>query len=72
LLGIAFGHGNPTTFAISIRKIYDIKKIFSTRMDSDRIKELKHLAVDTDKSLGQLLEEAIKDICRKYKKPSKK
>jgi hypothetical protein len=55
LLGIAFGHGNPTTFAISIRKIYDM-----------------HLAVDTDKSLGQLLEEAIKDICRKYKKPSKK
>ena len=48
------------------------KKIFSTRIDSDRIKELKHLAVDTDKSLGQLLEEAIKDICRKYKNPSKK
>jgi len=43
------------------------KKIFSTRIDSDRIKDLKHLAVDTDKSLGKLLEEAIKDICRKYK-----
>ena len=44
------------------------KKIFSTRVDSDRIKELKHLAVDTEKSLGELLEEAIKDICRKYEK----
>ena len=48
------------------------KKIFSTRIDSDRIKDLKHLAVDTDKSLGRLLDEAIKDICRKYEKQSKK
>jgi predicted transcriptional regulator len=48
------------------------KKIFSTRIDSDRIKELKHLAVDTDKSLGNLLDEAIKDICRKYKNKFKK
>jgi len=47
-------------------------KIFSTRIDSDRIKDLKHLAVDTDKSLGRLLEEAIKDICRKYEKLAKK
>ena len=43
------------------------KKTFSTRIDGDRIKELKHLAVDTEKSLGKLLEEAIEDICEKYK-----
>ena len=43
------------------------KKIFSTRIDADRLKELKHLAVDTDKSLGNLLEEAIADIVKKYK-----
>ncbi|MGD1968051.1 MAG: hypothetical protein PVH74_01610 [Desulfobacterales bacterium] len=43
------------------------KKIFSTRLDSDRIKDLKHLAVDEEKSLGALLEEAIEDICHKYK-----
>lgn len=42
------------------------KKIFSTRLDSDRIKALKHLAVDMEKSLGVLLEEAIWDLCRKY------
>jgi len=47
------------------------KKIFSTRVDEDRIKELKHLAVDTDKSLGNLLEEAIQDIVRKYRKKAK-
>jgi len=33
------------------------KKVFSTRIDEGRIKELKHLAVDTGKSLGFLLEE---------------
>lgn len=47
------------------------KKIFSTRVDEDRIKELKHLAVDTDKSLGTLLEEAIKDLIKKYSKTKK-
>ena len=44
------------------------KKVFSTRVDEDRIKELKHLAVDTDRSLGDLLEEAIRDIVAKNKK----
>ena len=43
------------------------KKIFSTRIDSDRIKALKHLAVDEEKSLGTLLEEAIEDLCQKYR-----
>ncbi len=44
------------------------KKVFSTRVDEDRIKELKHLAVDTNKSLGDLLEEAIQDLLKKYEK----
>lgn len=44
------------------------KKTFSTRVDETRIKALKHLAVDTDKSLGALLEEAIADLVRKYEK----
>ena len=48
------------------------KKVFSTRLDEDRIKDLKHLAVDTDKSLGNLLEEAIQDLLTKYEKKSKK
>ena len=48
------------------------KKIFSTRVDETRIKELKHLAVDTDKSLGTLLEEAIQDLLKKYEKKGKK
>jgi len=44
------------------------KRTFSTRIDEDRLKTLKHLAVDTDKSLGTLLEEAIRDVVEKYEK----
>jgi predicted transcriptional regulator len=44
------------------------KKVFSTRIDEDLVKKLKHLAVDEDKSLGNLLEEAIEDLLDKYKK----
>jgi hypothetical protein len=29
---------------------------------------VKHLAVDTDKSIGVLLEEAIDDLIKKYKR----
>ena len=47
------------------------KKTFSTRIDDERLKALKHLAVDSDKSLGTLLEEAIEDLIRKYKKKKK-
>jgi len=47
------------------------KKVFSTSIDTDRIKDLKHLAVDTDKTLGDLLEEAIKDIVKKYREKMK-
>ena len=49
----------------------DTKKVFSTRVDKNRIKELKHLAVDTDKSLGDLLGEAIRDLVKKYEKKAK-
>jgi predicted transcriptional regulator len=47
------------------------KKTFSTRIDEDRLKALKHLAVDQDKSLGVLLEEAIEDLLKKYKRKKK-
>ena len=47
------------------------KKVFSTRIDEDRIKGLKHLSVDTERSLGNLLEEAIQDLLRKYEYENK-
>ena len=43
------------------------KKTFSTRIDQEILKALKHLAVDLDKSLGVLLEEAISDLLKKYR-----
>jgi predicted transcriptional regulator len=48
------------------------KKTFSTRVDADRLKALKHLAVDEDKSIGALLEEAIEDLIRKYENKKRK
>ena len=49
-----------------------MKKTFSTRIDAERLKALKHLAVDEDKSIGTLLEEAIEEIIKKYEKGKKK
>ena len=48
------------------------KKTFSTRIDSARLKALKHLAVDEDKSIGTLLEEAIEDLIDKYERKKRK
>jgi predicted transcriptional regulator len=45
------------------------KRTFSTRIDVGLLKALKHLAVDVDKSIGDLLEEAIAELLRKYSKP---
>ena len=50
----------------------DTKKVFSTRIDEEKIKALKHLAVDTDRSLGSLAEEAIEDLLKKYKAEPRK
>jgi len=36
------------------------------------MKKLKHLAVDADESLGILLEEAIRDLLKKYERRMKK
>lgn len=48
------------------------KKTFSTRIDAECLKALKHLAVDEDKSLGELLEEAIEDLIKKYEKKKRR
>jgi predicted transcriptional regulator len=50
----------------------DNKKTFSTRIDTERLKALKHLAVDEDKSIGILLEEAIEELIKKYEKTKRR
>ena len=47
------------------------KKMFSTRIDPDLLKELKHLSVDSEKSLSDLTEEAIKALLNTYRKNKK-
>jgi predicted transcriptional regulator len=47
------------------------KRTFSTRIDDELLKALKHLAVDTDKSLGELLEEAIAELIKRYSRSKK-
>jgi len=42
------------------------KKMFATRIDNDVLKALKHLSVDTESSISTLLEEAIRDLLKKY------
>ena len=48
------------------------RKVFSTRLDQNLIKELKHLAVDEGRALNDLLEEAIEALLKKYAKKPKK
>jgi len=47
------------------------RKVLSTRIDQDLIKELKHLAVDPDRALNDVLEEAIQDLLAKHRKKLK-
>ncbi len=42
------------------------RKMFSTSLDEDLLKELKHLAVEQNRRLNDLLEEAMRDLLRKY------
>jgi len=44
------------------------KKMFTTRLDRESIKELKILAVYQEKTVNHLLEEAIRDLLRKYER----
>ena len=48
------------------------KITYNTRMEEELIKQFKILAIELGKRLNELLEEAIKDILKKYKKKPKK
>lgn len=40
--------------------------MFATRVESRIFKALKHLSVDTEKNISDLVEEAIEDLLDKY------
>ena len=50
------------------------RKKFTTTLEEDSIKSVKKLAIDLDKSVNDLFEEAIEDLLKKHdaeKKPKK-
>lgn len=44
------------------------KKNYGLRLEQGLMKELAHLAVDEDRWLNELIEEAIQDLLKKYEK----
>ncbi len=44
------------------------KKTYGLRLDQGLMKDLSHLAVDEDRWLNDLVEEAIRDLLKKYEK----
>jgi hypothetical protein len=48
------------------------KKHLSFKIDPDIVKKLKFLSVEHDKTVTDLLSEAIQDLFKKYEKKAKK
>ena len=48
-----------------------IKKQTGVRIDADMLKTLKHLAVDTGRSVSSLMGEAVEELLKKYSNKSK-
>ncbi len=49
------------------RKDGTTRATYSVRLNPDLLRILKHIAVDEDKSVGELLEEGIKAVIKKRK-----
>ncbi len=49
----------------------DQKKNYGLRLDQGLMKDLAHLAVDEDRWLNELVEEAIRDLLKKHRETRK-
>jgi hypothetical protein len=47
------------------------KKAYGLRLDQALMRELSHLGVDEDRWLNELVEEAVRDLLKKYKEKRK-
>jgi len=47
------------------------RKMYNTTLDVELLKKLKVLAVQNDKRQNELLEEAMRDLLKKYEKIAK-
>ena len=43
------------------------KKNYGLRLDQGMMKELAHLAIDEDRWLNEMIEEAVRDLLKKYR-----
>jgi predicted transcriptional regulator len=48
------------------------RKTVTTTIENDLLKSVKKLAIDLERPLNDVLEEAIQDLLKKYKKKSAK
>ena len=48
------------------------RRPLSTKIENDLQKEVKKLAIDLERPLNDLIEEALQDILKKYEKQPKK
>jgi len=47
------------------------RKAYGLRLEQALMKELKYLGVDQDRNMNDLVEEAVRDLVKKYKKKGK-
>jgi len=48
------------------------KKVFSTQVRNELLKEFKKLAIDLERPINDVLEEAMRELLRKYGKQSRR
>jgi hypothetical protein len=48
------------------------KRMFTNQIDDDLLKSFKKLAIDLDKPINNLLEEAMRNLLKNYEKPKSK
>ena len=47
------------------------RKMYGLRLDQALVRDLQHLAVDEDKWMNDLVEEAVRDLLKKYREKKK-
>jgi hypothetical protein len=48
------------------------KKMFTNQVDGDLLKSFKKLAIDLDRPINNVLEEAMRNLLKNYEKPKSK
>lgn len=57
-----------TVLGVTREKVTAQKKTFGLRLNQELMKELSHLAVDKERWVNDLVDEAIRDLLKKYQK----